>query len=126
MALVGGVTVTEGGVIGGMLGGVAAIIGSAGKGDGGAGVETTNPYNLTKTHNQTLSKSEMKKLVKDIETNGIKEPIKYVEYNGNKYVVDGHHRLLAAKQLGLKEIPVQQVNLPYGGYKTIEDLLWVN
>jgi len=37
LALVGGVTVTEGGVIGGMLGGVAAIIGSAGKGDGGAG-----------------------------------------------------------------------------------------
>lgn len=38
--------------------------------------------------------------------------------------VDGHHRLRAAKQLGLDKIPTQKVSLPYKGYKTINDLLW--
>ena len=44
--------------------------------------------------------------------------------NRNKYVVDGHHRLLASKKIGLKDIPSKQVELPYSGCKTINDLLW--
>lgn len=47
-------------------------------------------------------------LMDDIKVNGIQEPIKYVEYNGQKYVVDGHHRLLAAKRLGLTEVPIER------------------
>ena len=43
---------------------------------------------------------------------------------GTKYVVDGHHRLQAAKDLKLKNIPIEKVSLPYKGYKTIDDLLW--
>jgi ParB-like chromosome segregation protein Spo0J len=39
-------------------------------------------------------------------------------------VVDGHHRLKAAKQLGLKEVPVEEVKLPYAGYKTTSDLIF--
>lgn len=35
----------------------------------------------------------------DIKVNGIQEPIKYVEYDGQMYVVNGHHRLLAEKRL---------------------------
>lgn len=88
--------------------------------------ETANPYDLQKTHTQTLSKKEMADLVENIKSRGIKEPVKYVEYNGQKYIVDGHHRVLAAKQLGLTEIPVKKVNLPYGGYRTIFDLLWID
>ena len=38
-------------------------------------------------------------------------------------MVDGHHRLKAAKTLGLKEVPIEEVKLPYGGYQTLEDLL---
>ena len=65
----------------------------------------------------------MDKFLKDVQKDGtIREPIKYVEYNGKKYVVDGHHRLIAAKKLGMKNIPAEKVNLPYGGYKTIDDL----
>ena len=64
------------------------------------------------------------KLVDNIKINGIQEPIKYVEYNGQMYVVDGHHRLLAAKKLGLTEISVEKVDLPYAGYNTVDDLLW--
>lgn len=34
--------------------------------------------------------------------NGINESIKYVKYNNQKYIVDGHHRVIAAKRLGIK------------------------
>lgn len=39
-------------------------------------------------------------------------------------MVDGHHRLQAAKRLKIEDVPVEKVDLPYVGYKTIEDLLW--
>jgi len=66
----------------------------------------------------------MNTLIDDIKVNGIQEPIKYVKYNGQMYVVDGHHRLLAVKILGLTEVPIEKVGLPYAGYSTIDDLLW--
>ena len=43
---------------------------------------------------------------------------------GKKYVVDGHHRLIAAKRLHFQEVPIEEVELPYKGYNTIDDLLW--
>ena len=95
---------------------------------GGSGtinnVSKASPFDLQATHSQTHSKKNMNKLIEDIKDNGINEPIKYVEYNGQKYVVDGHHRLIAAKRLGLEQVPIEQVELPYAGYETIEDLLW--
>lgn len=87
-------------------------------------VSKASPFDLQATHSQTLSKKSMNKLIDDIKDNGISETIKYVEHNGQKYVVDGHHRLIAAKRLGLEQVPIEQVELPYSGYKTIEDLLW--
>ncbi len=77
---------------------------------------------LVRTHSLTRSKGSFRKLMNDIKTNGIKEPIKYVVSGGKKYVVDGHHRLSAAKRLGMKTIPSQEVKLPYKGYKTVKDL----
>ena len=108
---------------------VKALEGSlSGGGKGGSDVlETvskTNPFDLQPTHSQTLSKNKMNALMDNIKINGIQEPIKYVEYNGQMYVVDGHHRLLAAKKLGLTEISVEKVDLPYAGYNTVDDLLW--
>ena len=95
----------------------------------GSGVKTqTGEYErenaLVPTHSQTSSNNRLKKLTSDIKENGILEPIKYIEYNGEKHVVDGHHRLLAAKRLGLTEVPAVEVTLPYAGYRTLEDLLW--
>ena len=58
----------------------------------------------------------------NIASHGIKEPIKYFEFNGTKYVVDGHHRLMAARELGLKSVPAESVNLPYKGYRNVLDL----
>lgn len=39
-----------------------------------------------------------------------------------KYIVDGHHRLRAAQELGIKNVPAEMVELPYGGYTTPIDL----
>jgi hypothetical protein len=99
---------------------------------GGTPAETTgdsitaDPYQLTPTHSKTLSNKQFSALVDDIKVNGIQEPIKYVKYNGEMYVVDGHHRLLAAKKLGITVVPVKEITLPYKSYKTYEDLFWDN
>ena len=85
-----------------------------------------SPNSFIQTHKLTLSKKQYLKLLENIKNNGIKEPIKYVEYDGVKYVVDGHHRLRAAKELKLKNIPAEKVSLPYKSYKTIKDLLWMD
>lgn len=45
-------------------------------------------------------------ILKDqIRKNGIMESIKFVEHNGSKYVVDGHNRLIIAKELGIDNVP---------------------
>lgn len=54
---------------------------------------------------------------------GIQETIKYVSHDGKKYVVDGHHRLQAAKLLKFETVPVEEVALPYKGYRYYQDLL---
>lgn len=90
---------------------------------GGPKISTSNPYNLIPTHGKTLSNRDFQKLKDDIAKNGIKDPIKYVEHNGQKYIVDGHHRALAAKQLGLTDVPVQPAQLPFKGYNTLDDVL---
>ncbi|WP_196081300.1 ParB N-terminal domain-containing protein [Escherichia fergusonii] len=63
----------------------------------------------------------MRALIEDIRKKGITDPIKVVEYNGQKYIVDGHHRYYAARRLGIDEVPIQHVELPYLGYKTPAD-----
>jgi len=93
----------------------------------GTGVgKTASPHDLEITHRQTLSNRQMAKLTDDIKVNGIQETVKYVESNGTKYIVDGHHRVIAAKRLGITEIPIEEVSLPYKGYNTINDLYWVD
>jgi len=47
--------------------------------------EIISPYDLEPTHNQTKSRRQMDKFLKDVQKDGtIREPIKYVEYNGKK------------------------------------------
>jgi hypothetical protein len=83
-------------------------------------VEITN---LKPTHYITKSENTMKKFVKGIKTDGgIQESIKYVEHNGVNYIVDGHHRYFAAQKLGINQVPVQQIQFPFAGYKNVEDL----
>ncbi len=79
-------------------------------------------FKLTPTHALTKSKRAFAELKADIAKNGVKDPIKYVEHNGQQYIVDGHHRARAAKELGIKEVPGEQVQLPFRGYKSVDDL----
>ena len=81
---------------------------------------------LIPTHLQTRSRNSMQRLLEDIQVNGIQEPVKYVVFHGEKYVVDGHHRLLAAGKLGIQTIPAVEVKLPYLGYQSSDDLFWNN
>jgi RHS repeat-associated protein len=111
---------------------VGKALGAAGAGLKAAGIISLvaksaarglmNAERLVMTHGRTLSRRELNLLKSDIAKNGIKDPIKYVEVNGKNYIVDGHHRLLAARELGIGNVPVQQVQLPFGGYRTVADL----
>lgn len=82
-------------------------------------------YDLVPTHGRTLSNNKWKKLKKDISSKGeITEPIHYVlNSKGEKIVVDGHHRLRAAKELGIRDVPTQEYKMPYSkSYQTESDL----
>lgn len=86
-------------------------------------VTKINISELKPTHYLTKSASKMQELVDDIRANGIRETIKYVEEDGVNYIVDGHHRYFAALKIGLKEVPIEKVNLPYLGYSKLTDLI---
>ena len=77
---------------------------------------------LEVTHPRMMGKKAFNRLLQNIEENGINESIKYIEYEGKNYVVDGNHRLAAARSLGFNQIPAQRVEFPYLGYKTVDDL----
>ncbi|HTN89589.1 MAG TPA: RHS repeat-associated core domain-containing protein, partial [Sorangium sp.] len=82
-----------------------------------------DPYSLTSTHGRTLGRNRYNDLKRDIAEHGMKETIKFVEHNGQRYVVNGHHRLRIAKELKMPEVPAEQVKLPYQGYETVSDLV---
>jgi len=85
-------------------------------------VERVNPFKLVPTHALTHSRRVFMPLKADIKANGVQEPIKYVLHRGSKYIVDGHHRARAAKELGIQQVPVKRVELPFRGYRNLEDL----
>jgi RHS repeat-associated protein len=87
-------------------------------------IEQLPTVSLIPTHGRTKSNTKQDKLRKDIQRNGIQDPIKYVEQDGKRYVVDGHHRLEAARELKLTTVPAVRVELPYGGYRTESDLTY--
>jgi len=60
---------------------------------------------LTPTHAPKYGANKLKKFVDKIEVEGIKETIKIIEHEWVKYVVDGHHRLYAARILKLDSVP---------------------
>jgi len=76
---------------------------------------------LRPTHFPTKSKTQMQSFLNDVRANGVVTPIEYVEHNGTKFIVDGHHRYFAAQKLGITQVPVQQVMLPHGGYRSVAD-----
>ncbi len=81
-------------------------------------VNTVPRTSLNPTHNITKSKAQMKRLYNDFKASGIKDPIKFVEHNGARHIVNGHHRFFSAQKLGIRNVPAQRVSLPYKGYRS--------
>ena len=69
-------------------------------------------YSLEPTHGRIYGKNKMRKLANDIKQNGIRKPIKYYKQQGTNYIIDGHHRVRAAKMSGIKKVPSIKVPKP--------------
>ncbi|MDN5104872.1 hemagglutinin repeat-containing protein [Aliarcobacter butzleri] len=86
-------------------------------------IKLLNPNDLISTQPITKSSKQLKKLENEILQDGkINESLKYVEKDGKKYLVDGHHRKKIAKDNNIEVVPAEKVELPYKGYKTEKDL----
>ena len=88
----------------------------------GVAQETAKVGELIATHGKTMSNKQLDKLTKSIKSEGIKEPLTVTEHQGKTYILDGHHRALAAPRAGITEVPINKVELPFGAYKTPADL----
>ncbi|MDE2000262.1 MAG: ParB-like nuclease domain-containing protein [Burkholderiales bacterium] len=88
----------------------------------GAVQETARVGELIATHGKTMSNKQLDKLTKNIRAEGIKEPLTVTSHDGKLYILDGHHRALAAPRAGVAEVPINRVELPFGAYKSPADL----
>jgi ParB-like chromosome segregation protein Spo0J len=87
-------------------------------------IEQLDPFVLIPTHRLTMSPTAYKRFRQQVQAAGrILRPIAFVEHLGGKYIVDGHHRTRAAKELRFRSIPAIRVTLPHLGYQDVADLL---
>ena len=82
--------------------------------------EELNEIPRGETFQERLAPEYFEDLKKDIKKNGIKQPliIKYYVKDNAVRLMEGHHRLKIAKELGIKDVPVQ-VNVVWG--RSIEE-----
>lgn len=74
-------------------------------------VEFVNPNTLISRQMQSeMTGSKIKKLVKQISKQGfdLENPIEVANVNGRLIILDGHHRVVAAKRLKLESIPIRR------------------
>jgi filamentous hemagglutinin len=74
-------------------------------------VEFVNPNTLISRQMQSeMTGSKIKKLVKQISKQGfdLANPIEVADINGRLIILDGHHRVVAAKRLKLESIPIRR------------------
>jgi hypothetical protein len=90
------------------------------------GPSYVNPTDLIPSHKVNQSPRELAALRESIRTRGFlhnaNQPVAYVIVDGRMYLVDGHHQVRAARELGIGEIPAQEVRLPYQSYRAEGDL----
>ena len=86
-------------------------------------VHQVSPFDLIPTHGMTMSRRGFERLKAAIRGAGrVEVPVCYVVFRDGRYIVDGHHRVRAARQLGLPSVPAREVELPFRGYQDISDL----
>lgn len=117
----------QGALFGGSMGASAAAAGGIGLAYGRAAVNNAPKIVATSdlAASHSVTKASVRKLAAQIKADGgIREPLKYVIHQGQKVVVDGNHRLAAARLLAMRTVPAQRVDLPYAGFKTAADLIF--
>ncbi|MBN1763844.1 MAG: hypothetical protein JW860_01180 [Sedimentisphaerales bacterium] len=79
------------------------------------GLELTDAMNRTKYN----------KLLKSVRNNGFTDPIiKYTMIDDTPYVLFGSNRIRVARRFGLMDnLIMEQVGLPFHGYKTTNDVI---
>lgn len=78
------------------------------------GVNTAKPWELVRTEalSGRASARKVNEIADSMRANGWQgDPIKVVEVNGQRIVVDGHHRLAAARQAGIDVLRVITTSL---------------
>jgi ParB-like chromosome segregation protein Spo0J len=65
--------------------------------------------------------SEMSEFVADVQDNGLREPIEYIEHNGHKIIVDGRNRLRACRLTGRRP---KFVECPVKGEARLLEYVW--
>jgi hypothetical protein len=82
-----------------------------------------SPFEFIPSHGQSMSRRAFERFRERVKMDGkIRIPVKFVEIGHHKYLVDGHHRVRAARELGFSTVPAIRVELPFSGYLTLEDL----
>lgn len=87
-------------------------------------IQTEKIADLIPTHGRTMSNNQFKKFITQLKSEGIRSPLTVTKHQGEMYILDGHHRALAAPRAGISEAPVNEVQLPWGAYKTPNDLTY--
>ncbi|WP_437576749.1 RHS repeat-associated core domain-containing protein [Sorangium sp. So ce887] len=88
-----------------------------------------SPFSFQRTHGLAgrASARNLANLVESMRTGGWNgPPVKVIEHNGAKYVLDGHHRLAAARKAGIAEVPYETVpvqQLGQYGYRSIDEVM---
>lgn len=98
-----------------------------------SGCGTADPYSLSRTEGLSGNASirNVDKMAKDMKENGWQgDPIEVFEHGGSRYVINGHHRVAAAKRAGI-EVPYTNISLERlqgYGYKSADDVVaaWAN
>jgi hypothetical protein len=86
------------------------------------------PWDFIRTHDVSGASSRRKvaAIAQSMRTSGWKgSPIAVLEHNGQKYILDGHHRTLAARQSEtvVAYRAVSPRELPHFGYHSIDEVL---
>jgi uncharacterized ParB-like nuclease family protein len=82
-----------------------------------------NPSSLIRTEvgrTWTVSTRNVANIMNSAKTKGILEPVDVFVFNGNSYIINGHHRVEAAIRLG-QNVPVNYLSSP-GTYSNIFEL----
>lgn len=89
-------------------------------------IVSTNEITPNSRNGGYRTQEQIDSLTNDIKQNGIVTPIEVKVENGKIEVVNGHHRLKIAKDLGIKEIPVKYVNQSMENIDNSQNVLYNN